>query len=181
MLLQTWTRGLLDALLLSIVLCGVLFALLFFVFGTLTPVWAYALPVLLSLVLVFVKRWHVWSHALFRVTTERILLQSPGTLFHPPLRTIKWPQYQESEAGHRHFFDYLFLSRSIHIRFGTADAQHEAEYPSLRYAHDLKHYLDKVDSAVRKNGVASIQPFVAKPRGKRDLPDAAPPPAATAH
>lgn len=112
-------------------------------------------------------RWRVWSHALFRLTNDRIILEFPGRLFHSPTRTIKWSQYQESYVGHPTFFDLLLRSRPLVIRFGTADGKESTYFPSLRYAHDLKHYMDKIDSAVRKGDTEAMRPFIAKPKGQR--------------
>ena len=185
-MLRTLLRGVLDALILGITIAGLVTGIWFFGAETFPPLWFFITLLLVLYGLVAWRRWHVWNHALFRVTTERILLDSPLAFFHSPLRTIKWSQYQESYTGHqplestqramhsdhgshRHFFDYFFLSRPISIRFGTADAHQEASFPSLRFAEDLKHYLDKVDSAVRRSDVASVKPFVAKGKGKRDV------------
>ena len=132
------------------------------------PMWLYLVIIVLTLMLIAAQRVRMWSHAAFRITTERILLGDPFAFFHAPVHTIKWPQYQESEAGSRGALDLFFLARPLVIRHGTADAKLTFTFPSLRYAEDLKHYLDKVDAAVRKNDVSSLRPFVAKPRGKRD-------------
>jgi hypothetical protein len=167
-LILSWLRGLLDAIVIGAVIDVILFALV--TWQSLQPSpWLYAIAPVLAYVVVAVLRYHVWQHATFRVTTERILAAEPFHLTHAPLHTLKWSQYQESLVGHRSFLDVFFLARSLVIRHGTADARLELEFPSLRYAHDLKHYLDKVDSAVRKNETESIKPFVAKPRGKRDM------------
>jgi hypothetical protein len=129
-----------------------------------------------------------WKHFSFRVTTDRLLLLSPEAprsvkeMTHEPhsshhsffgfgshpMHTIKWSQYQESYTTRRSFFDVLFKARPLCIRYGTADAQMHLCFPSLRFANDLKHYLDKVDSAVRAKQVDSLKPFVEKPRGERD-------------
>jgi hypothetical protein len=161
-------RGLLDALIVGAILCGLVFAALYWGFQTLPSVIIYPVVFLVTYGFIIFLRWRVWKHSLFRVTTERILLHVPVGLFHSPLFTIKWPQYQESHVGHRNFFDLFFFSRPLQIRHGTADAHLHNTFPSLTYAEDLKHYLDKVDSAVRKNETAALKPFVARPRGKRD-------------
>ncbi len=122
----------------------------------------------LTLAIVLAQRVRLWRHTAFRITSERILVPEVGSLLHPPLHTVKWSQYQESHVGHRTGLDPLFRSRSLGIRYGTADAHKEVSFPSLRYAQDLKHFLDKVDSAVRRGDISSVKPFVAKPRGKRD-------------
>ena len=130
--------------------------------------WIYTLVIALSIGMAFLQHVRIWNEARFRVTTERILVANPLAFFHAPLVTVKWPQYQESEVGHRHFLDVFFLARPLKIRYGTADARYVARFPSLRFAEDLKHFLDKVDAAVRRNDTASLRPFVAKGRGKRD-------------
>ncbi len=166
-LLHSIVRGLAEGLILGAVISLVIAIALFFMNGAIA-VWMIVIVLMLSCALVIYLRWRSWKHGLIRVTTERILLASPYALFHAPLTTIKWPQYQECEAGHRHFLDLFFFARPLNFRYGTADAPHEAHFPSLRYAEDLKHYIDKVDSAFRRNETASLKPFVAKPRGKRD-------------
>lgn len=112
--------------------------------------------------------WRFWRHATFRVTTERILLEHHPTLVTKSSATIKWSQYQESHVGRRSFTDFLSGSRPLCVRHGTADAKIEVCFPSLRYASDLKHYLDKVESAVRRGEAGALRPFVARPRGRRD-------------
>ncbi len=156
-------------------IAGVLLSIVLSVIGAFafaTPVlllWVYLLIITCSIGLTFLQHVRIWHGARFRVTTERILVANPFAFFHAPLTTVKWPQYQESEIGHRQSLDVFFLARPVKIRYGTADARYEAMFPSLRYAEDLKHYLDKVDAAVRRNDIASLRPFVARPRGKRDV------------
>jgi hypothetical protein len=128
----------------------------------------YAVPFVIIFVLSAFLRFRVWRHALFRLTTERILLEFPGRLFHSPVRTIKWSQYQESFAGHKSLFDFFFGSRPLVIKFGTAEAKSETSFPSLTYAVDLKHFMDKIDSAVRRADTASLKPFVLKGKGERE-------------
>ena len=168
MLIRSWMRAIVEGGVAGIVVCAVAFVIASFGFQSALSVWVYVVLVVLGILAVGYFRWKIWTHATFRITSERILLHDPNAIFHSDLKTIKWPQYQESHAGHRTFLDFLFWSRPLHIRYGTADAYNEAHFPSLRYAEDLKHYLDKVDSAVRKNEIAAVNPFVAKPRGKRD-------------
>ncbi len=132
-------------------------------------VWLGGALAVLAVVIVIAQRVRLWKHTTLRITSERILVPEVGSLLHPPLHTIKWPQYQESHTGHRHGLDALFLSKTLCIRYGTADAHKEVCFPSLRFAGDLKHFLDKVDSAVRRGDVDSVKPFVAKRKGKRDI------------
>ncbi len=169
MLLQSWMRAVLEGVIVGVVLCAIGFVIATFGFDVSLSIWLYVTFVIVSVLIIGYFRWKTWKHATLRITSERILLHNPNALFHSDLKTIKWPQYQESHAGHRTFLDFFFWSRPLHIRYGTADAYNEAHFPSLRYAEDLKHYLDKVDSAVRKNEIAAVHPFVAKPRGKRDV------------
>lgn len=133
------------------------------------PLWTYGSLIGLCIVLALLQHVRIWNEARFRITTERILIANPLAFFHAPLTTIKWPQYQESEITHRQFLDPFFLARPLKIRYGTADARYEKAFPSLTFAQDLKHYLDKVDAAVRGNDLGSLTPFVAKRRGKRDV------------
>ncbi len=167
-LVRMLLRGAGEGLIVAVVINILLFAAVFFAQVTL-PVFVWVILALLCISLFLWLRWRGWQHGLFRVTTERILMASPYALFHAPLHTIKWSQYQESEVGHRHALDLVFLARPLKIRYGTADAKNEVIFPSVRYAEDLKHFLDKVDSAVRGGNTASLNVFVAKPRGKRDV------------
>jgi|GEM_PF-2693748 hypothetical protein len=145
-----------------------------------------------SYALLAFQQWRGWRRSRLRVTSERILLEDPPTLtVHPfisirwvhrrrdrleeavqfvrePTITIKWPQYQESHVGLRGFWDFLFRARPISVRYGTADAEREACFPALAWASDLKHYLDKVDSAVRNRTIEGLRPFIEKRRGRRD-------------
>ncbi|NOS67343.1 MAG: hypothetical protein HOO67_03175 [Candidatus Peribacteraceae bacterium] len=168
-LILCFLRSLLEGGIAGVLLSVILSLIGAFAFSTpLLPVWAYASLIVFSIVIAFLQHIRTWNEARFRVTTERILIADPTAFFHAPLFTVKWLQYQESEVDHRQALDVFFLARPIKIRYGTADAKYEAKFPSLRYAEDLKHFLDKVDAAVRRNDVASLKPFVAKPRGKRD-------------
>lgn len=154
-------RTLVDGLLLAAVLTLPAVAVLRS--ATIAPI----LALFASLVLMSVRYRH-WRHARLRVTTERILLQHPETLFSAPLRTIKWNQYQESQLGGRTIFDLPFGARSLRIRYGAADSKLYVSFPAVAFASDIKHYLDKVDSAVRKSEAGSLRPFIAKQRGRRD-------------
>lgn len=118
-------------------------------------------------VLFMMLRCRHWRHALLRVTTERILLQYPETLLSLPLRTIKWNQYQESFFGTRDPLDLLFRVRTLVIRYGALDSKLYASFPAIPLAQDVKHYLDKVDSAIRRGEAGSLRPFVFKRRGER--------------
>ena len=170
-LVMTGLRSLLEGGIAGVILSVSLSLIGAFAFETpVLALWLYLVMIILCIGLAFLQHVRTWNEARFRVTTERILIANPFTFFHAPLVTIKWPQYQESEVGHRHALDVFFLARPLKIRYGTADARYEASFPSLRYAEDLKHFLDKVDAAVRRNDAGSLRPFVAKPRGKRDDP-----------
>ncbi len=170
MLILVLLRGLADAVFVSI-FCAIAMLILSVMLSTTVLWWLLIALSLLILLLIEYQRVSRWKHATFRVTTERILIDNPRTFFHAPMNTVKWPQYQECEADHRQFLDVLFFARPLKIRYGTADALHEAKFPSLTYAEDLKHYLDKVDAAIRRQDIASIKPFVAKGRGRRDTDD----------
>lgn len=167
-LIVSLLRGLLETLITGAILSVAIAITLLFAFATTLALWMYAAIFLVCLAGIVFQRVAIWREATLRVTTERILIANPMAFFHAPLTTVKWPQYQESEVDHRGPLDLLFLARPIRIRYGTADARYEAKYPSLRYAEDLKHYLDKVDAAVRRHDLATLRPFVARPRGKRD-------------
>lgn len=161
-------RGILEGVIMGSILSAALAITLVFTQNAPSVLWMYVALFVVCLAIILLQRIHIWREATFRVTTERILVANPQAFFHVPLTTIKWPQYQESEPGRRSFLDIFFFARPINIRFGTADAKYTAKFPSLGYAEDLKHYLDKVDAAVRKNETSSLKPFVARPRGKRD-------------
>ncbi len=167
-LIRGLLRGLIEALVTGSVLLAVLAGIVIVGLQGALPVWAVVLCYLVAYVSVAWLRWRSWAHARFRLTSERILVQDPTALMHGELRTLKWVQYQESHTGHRGALDLVFRARPICIRFGTADAQRELCFPSVAYSQDLKHYLDKVDSAVRRGESATVSSFVAKPRGKRD-------------
>lgn len=169
-LIMSFPRSLLEGGVAGVLICVVLSVIGAFAFETpALSFWVYFLIIALSISLAFLQHVRIWHDARFRVTTERILIADPFAFFHAPLVTVKWLQYQESEVGRRQALDVFFLARPLKIRYGTADARYEAKFPSLRYAEDLKHFLDKIDAAVRRNNVASLKPFVAKPRGKRDV------------
>ena len=167
-LTQSLVLGLLDALFLGIGLAIVLALIQWLAVGVVCGVWWYVGAFVLSEVLIIIKRTQVWKASRFRITSERILLQNPIALLMQPIETVKWPQYQESHAGSKSLLDLFFLSRPLHIRYGTADAKLEVHFPSLVWGHDLKHYLDKVDSAYRAHQAEAVPAFVAAPRGKRD-------------
>jgi len=150
------------------------------------PLWLAPLPLVLAFLSGWVTHGH-WRAARFRVTNERILLEyKDGILVHPmmpvasdpktakrkpkaySLVTIKWNQYQESSLPAGSLIDTLIGARPLAIRYGSADGHMIAFFPSLPFAKDLKHYLDKVDSAVRRGQEAEVKPFVLKPRGQRD-------------
>ncbi len=161
-------KSVLEALIVGAILSVALSVTLLLAFQVTLAVWMYAALFLGCLAVILFQHVHIWREATLRVTTERILLSNPTAFFHAPLVTVKWPQFQECEVDHRGLLDVFFFARPLKIRYGTADARYEAKFPSLRYAEDLKHYLDKVDAAIRKNDLTSLKPFIAKPRGKRD-------------
>ncbi len=166
-LLSSLARGLLEGLLFGAIV-GMAGAFGVAALGWSFGPWIGAALGVIALGYVLYHRVHLWKTTKLRITTERILVPEPGPFLHPPLHTVKWPQYQESHVGHKKPVDFLFGSNPLFIRYGTADAHKEVRFPSLRYAEDIKHYLDKVDSAVRRGDVASLKPFIAKPKGKRD-------------
>ena len=133
---------------------------------------SFVLPFVFLLILLLLilggTRFLHWRHASFRVTTERMLIEYSGSLFSHTLATIKWGQYQESSLGHRGMLDLLFRSRPLVIRYGAADSKLFVHFPSLTMASDIKHYLDKVDSAVRNHQMENLKAFVAKKKGERD-------------
>lgn len=108
----------------------------------------------------------LWRTSVFRVTTDRLLLQIPRTFFPAPLRTVKWAQYQESRVGRGNVFDLFFHAHPLSIRYGSGEDD-QLCYPSLPCAADLKHYLDKVDSALKGGRSAELKSFVLKRRGER--------------
>jgi uncharacterized membrane protein (Fun14 family) len=165
-LLRSIGIGFFEGLTLGVAL-GIVIAIASLLLGASVPWIVIAVIAVLCVVGVMAQRARVCRSALFRVTTERILIAEPMHLFHAKLHTVKWSQYQESEAGRRQFLDLLFLARPLRIRYGTADARTELRYPSLSYAEDLKHYLDKVDSLLRAGKGSEIKEFIAKPRGRR--------------
>jgi hypothetical protein len=110
----------------------------------------------------------LWRNAQLRVTTERMLLQYPTSLFSEFQKTIKWNQYQESYVGGAGALSLLFRSRPVCIRYGNADGELIMCFPALRHAKDLKHYLDKADAFVRRGEAEQLPAFIEKPRGERD-------------
>jgi hypothetical protein len=116
-------------------------------------------------------RHSLWQKAALRVTNDRILLQEPGPFSLKSMKTVKWSQYQESATKKGGLLEIAFGVKHLIVRYGTADAQRQASFPGLKYATDIKHFLDKIDSAVRTGTVNDVKVFVAKPRGKRDTPN----------
>lgn len=165
-------RGLIEGLIAGGILAGVV-AVIMAASGP-GASWGISIAlIIIGVVLVLVRRYRLWKHASFRVTTERILIEHHTSLFSSHgLHTVKWNQYQESFLGHRSMFDLFFRVRPVCIRYGTADARFEVCFPSLPFAQDFKHYLDKVDSAVRKQQESTLRPFVMKKRGERNAPEA---------
>lgn len=109
-----------------------------------------------------------WNKTLLRITTERILLTYPKSPFSYHQKTIKWNQFQESSTGSAGFLQMFGKAKLLKIRYGSQDAPLLAVFPAIPHAQDVKHYLDKVDSAVRRNALDEVKAFVAKPKGQRD-------------
>jgi hypothetical protein len=109
-----------------------------------------------------------WNKTLLRITTERILLVYPKSPFSYHQKTIKWNQFQESSTGSAGFLQMFGKAKQLKIRYGSSDAPLLAVFPAIPHAQDVKHYLDKVDSAVRRNALDDVKAFVAKPKGRRD-------------
>ena len=138
------------------------------------------------------SRVRAWQRAELRVTTDRLLLQYPSALLYPSRMnvrwvsrtggmmryitqpfgtgtlTVKWSQFQEAQVARPSLLDLFWRTRPLLLRYGSADAEREVVFPSLPYASDLKHYLDKVDSAVRSGQAEHLRSFVLKPKGQRD-------------
>ena len=167
-LVGSCVRGLIDGAVGAVILSLLGAGIGWFAWEVVPSPWLLPLPFALVTGLSWYVRWSTWASATFRVTTERILLEYPTSAFGCTLVTVKWAQYQESSTGNAGLLDALAGAKALCIRYGTADAEREACFPSLRHAKDLKHYLDKVDSAVRKGEIAALRPFVAKPKGQRD-------------
>jgi hypothetical protein len=109
-----------------------------------------------------------YRKTLLRITTERILLVYPKSPFSFHQKTIKWNQFQESVTGKGGIFQIFSKAKVLKIRYGSPDAPLIATFPPIRRAQDVKHYLDKVDSAVRHNTIDETKAFVDKPKGHRD-------------
>lgn len=165
-LLLSWIVGLADALVLIVLALGA--SILVAGIDVLASVWFVSVIVVIAVLLAWWRRWKKWKASGLWVTTDRIILEYELLPLGSESRTIKWDQYQESSTGPRHPVDILCGARALCIRFGTAKAEHTACFPSLLWAGDLKHYLDKVDSAVRAGQTEGLRPFVFKRRGQRD-------------
>jgi hypothetical protein len=161
-LIMRMLRGVVDALLSTLVVSAGVYFLYYIVFGELPGLWLPIVILILSLAFCVYRKYHTWSNCVFRVTTDRILIDIHNSMFSHPIHTIKWSQYQESYLNHRNMFDYFFNSRPICIRFGFPDSNTKSCFLSVEYAQDLKHYLDKVDSAYRAGKIADIPGFVPK-------------------
>ena len=155
-------KGIVEAIVIGGLLSGI------FWFTVFPSLWLALNIIVLVCVATIARHIHHLNHSSFRVTTERILILHHHSLFKEPLKTIRWDQYQESMVGHRSILDIFFGARPITIRYGNADSKDFAHFPSVRYAEDLKHYLDKAYSLVRAGKPAELHPFVLKPRGQRD-------------
>ncbi len=155
-------KGILEGIVIGGLLSGI------FWFTVFPSLWLALNIIVLVCVPTIWRHMHHLNHSSFRVTTERILLLHHHSLFKEPLKTIRWDQYQESMVGHRNILDILFGARPITIRYGNADSKDFAHFPSVPFAEDLKHYLDKAYSLVKAGKASELKPFVLKPRGKRD-------------
>lgn len=168
-LLSSLALGMLDAAAIAAALTAILIA----VFSVARFAFSLSIAVTAALFVlsycgVAIYRMQGWRRASMRVTTERILLQSPGGLLARPLITIKWARYQESALARAKPLDLLLRTRTLVVRYGTAGGEREARYNALPMGRDIKHFLDKVDAAVRQGTQAQLRPFIAKPRGQRD-------------
>jgi hypothetical protein len=167
-LLRGIARAVVEALVLGLLLSAVVIGGCWIIFDVALPWYLGALFFVVAFSTLCWLRHGLWKRAAVRVTNDRILIQEPGPYSLKSLKTIKWSQYQESATKKGGVVDMLFGVKHLLVRYGTADAQRQAAFPCLPYATDIKHYLDKVDSAVRDGTVATVKAFVAKPRGKRD-------------
>ncbi|HRH93058.1 MAG TPA: hypothetical protein PKV72_00835 [Candidatus Peribacteria bacterium] len=171
-LLRGIARGFAEALVAGILFTLFLLGGFWLAFETLLP-WQIGIGVILVLfgALAWYRR-SLWKQAALRVTNDRILLQEPGPFSLKSMKTVKWSQYQESATKKGGLLEMAFGVKHLIVRYGTADAQRQAMFPGLPFATDIKHFLDKVDSAVRDGKAAELKTFVAKPRGKRDASEA---------
>lgn len=122
--------------------------------------------VFLAYLFLVLRCFSLWRASMFRVTTDRFLLQLPRLFVRAPLRTVKWAQYQESRVGRGNVLDLCFRARPLVIRYGSGE-EDQFTFPSLPHAADLKHYLDKVDSVLKGGRSAELKPFILKRRGER--------------
>lgn len=161
-------RALAESIAAGIALFALLLGLLWMTFDIALPWIASAATITTAFALLCWVRYGLWRKAAVRVTNDRILIQEPGPYSLKSLKTVKWSQYQESATKKGGVLDMIFGAKNLIVRYGTADAQRQAAFPCLPYATDIKHYLDKIDSAVRDGTVGQVKVFVAKPRGQRD-------------
>ena len=167
-LLVACVRAIIDAAVVTVILSIPAFLIAWFAFDGAPPVYVYVLIAAAAYAMMAFFRYRFWRESCFRVTTERILLHHRRSILSEPMHTIKWNQFQEGFVQRRKPWELLFGVRGICIRHGTADAHHVTCFHALSYATDLKHYLDKVDSAVRQGKIESVKPFVLMPKGLRD-------------
>src|SRR3989344_1929332 len=120
-LLRSAFRGIADALIAGTILFVFLSLVFSFYFDATYDLFYWVPTVGISYGAILARRWYLWSDASFRMTTDRLLLRFPGSFFHPPLRTIKWAQYQESRVARGDLFDHLFRVRPICIRYGSSE------------------------------------------------------------
>lgn len=171
LLVASCLRGLLNALLVAGVVFLIVGSIIWNVYGSF-PGMAWFIVIYVTCALLFcIAAYRQWTRVQLRITSERILLDRPKHLTSISTRTIKWPQFQESFTKSGGPLAAFWRSKTLCIRFGSSDGEMILTFPCLRLAKDIKHYLDKADTLIRKNQVSELRPFVEKPRGQRDLPD----------
>ena len=114
------------------------------------------------------RRYAIWKRTTFTITSERILIHLYETIFRDTTHTIAWRTFQESEYTGG-FWDHLFHTGTITIRYGTEAAQRVVSISPIPYALDLKHYLDKINALVKQQVRAGALPaFVPAEKGERE-------------
>jgi hypothetical protein len=127
-----------------------------------------AIVAVLIFALAVFRRIRAVQHSAIIITTDRIMVLGHEKYFFHKLHTLKWSQFQECILGHRSPLGFFFGAAPLSIRYGNADSKLYHHVAPVRYASDIKHYLDKVDTLVQRNALTEVQPFIAKPKGKRD-------------
>ena len=154
---------------------GMVLGLLVWFLGTIAAdgsenIFLTAMPGFLAALVVigaFVRRVRSARHTVFTVTSDRILALTHDKIFFHKLHTLKWNQYQECTVGRPGPLDFVSSARPLSIRYGNADSKLFLHVTPIAYASDVKHFLDKIDGLIRRNSLAEVRPFIAKPRGKR--------------